>query len=303
MRSTMNKALLMLLLAGCSGFIEKRAADSTLKLLRSGNVAVRRLADVELAREAAPGGVVQLTVFAAAYPDHRGFRELYAESLCQYATGFVFDDWEAASFAGNADETKRLATRLDKLLASCVDASLDLLPPTWRAAAADADRWKALLPSAKREHVPFLLQIGSAQVVTLAIAPLKGGIAGLDRAIATLTRCTELAPGFRDAQGEILLGSILAGRSRFFGGPNGEAQLAAARRFLGPGGIMVDVMYARGVAVAQQNRTLFQRSIDAALAADLTRWPERRLENELARIKAARYAAAIDTLIPPPAAP
>lgn len=297
----MNKSLLALLviLAGCSSFIEKKAASSTYQILQRGNVAARRLADVELARAAAPGGIVQMAAFAAAYPDHRGFRALYAESLCQYAAGFVFDDWEAASLGGRADDARRIATRLEGLLATCIDLNLALLPKAWRAAGSDHARWKALLPSVKRDQVPFLLHIASAEAVRVALDPLRAGIPRLDRAIATLTRCTAVSPGLRDAEGEILLGSLLAGRSRFFGGPDGEAQFAAARRLAGPSSVLVDVMYARAVAVARQDRALFLRHLEAALAADLSRWPDRRLANELARIKAERYRAAIDTLIAP----
>ena len=61
------KLLLVLLLAGCSSFFENKAATSTLKILQQSNVAARRLADVQLAREAAPGGVVQLAAFATAH--------------------------------------------------------------------------------------------------------------------------------------------------------------------------------------------------------------------------------------------
>lgn len=43
---------------------------------------------------------------------------------------------------------------------------------------------------------------------------------------------------------------------------------------------------------------LFTATLENVLAADVTRWPERRLANELARAKAARYLAAIDRLIP-----
>ena len=289
---------LAFVLASCSSFIEKRAASSTYEILRRGNVAARRLPDVELARAAAPGGIVQMAAFAAAYPKHRGFQELHAESLCQYAIGFVFDDWEAASLGGRPDDARRIATRLAGLLAACIDANLALLPAAWRAAT-DPARWTALLPSMKPAHVPFLLSIASAEAVRVALEPLAG-VRLLDRVVATLARCIEVSPGLRDSEGEILLGTLLASRSRFVAGPNGEAQLAAARRQLGPTAILVDVMYARGIAVARQDRVMFLRLLDQALAADLSRWPERRLANEIARIKAERYRGAVDTLIPPP---
>lgn len=295
----MNKTLILLLtLAGCSGFIEKRAASTTFEVLQHGNAAARRLGDVELAREAAASGIVQMATFADAYPKHRGFREMHADALCQYAKGFVFDDWEAASLAGRTDDAKRIAARLGGLLTTCIDLNLALLPETWRAAAADNARWTALLPSATREQVPFLLHIASAEAVRVAVDPMTAGIPRLKRAIATLTRCTEVSPGLRDAEGEIMLGSLLAGMSRFLGGANGEAQFATARKLLGPSAIIVDVVYARSVAVARQDRALFLRSVDAALAADLSRWPDRRLSNELARIKAERYRTAVDALIP-----
>ena len=286
------KLLLVLLLAGCSSFFDNKAATSTLNILQKANVAARRLADVQLAREAAPGGVVQLAAFAAAYPKHRGFRVLHAEAVCSYSIGFVFDDWDAASIAGR-DEAPVIAKRLEGLLATCVDLNLELLPAAWR----DTAQWKALLSSLTRAQVPYVLQIASAEAARIALDPISS-MQRLERTITTLSRCIEVAPGARDAEGEILLGTLLAGRARFFGGPDGEAQFAAARRLLGSGAVLVDVMYARGIAVARQDRALFTRHLDAALAADVSAWPDRRLANELARVKAGRYRDAIDALIP-----
>jgi hypothetical protein len=67
---------------------------------------------------------------------------------------------------------------------------------------------------------------------------------------------------------------------------------------LGRSAILVDVVYARSIAVARGDRELFLRHLDAALAVDLSRFPDRRLSNELARLKAERYRAAVDSLIP-----
>lgn len=288
---------------GCASFINKRAASTTYDVLQRSQQAARRLPDVQLAREALPGGIVQLEAFALAYPHHAGFRQMHAESLCQYATAFIFDDWEDASLAGRSDDATRISARLGPLLAACADANLALLPPVWRDARARGnDAWDALVAKATRAEVPALLRIASSDAVLLALDPSRH-LAKLGSLIETLTRCTQLAPGFHDADAELLLGTLLANRSRFLGGDNGTQHFEAARRSLGEGALLVDVMSARGLAVARQDRTLFTTTLDRVLSADVTRWPDRRLANELARIKARRYLAAVDKLFPAPAAP
>ncbi|HLL22070.1 MAG TPA: TRAP transporter TatT component family protein [Kofleriaceae bacterium] len=294
----MKCAALVLALAGCTSFIEGKAADTTYRILERGNVAVRRTADVELARDAMPGGIFQLQAFATAYPGHRGFKAMYAETLCQYANAFVFDDWEDASLGGRTADATRIATRLDTLLASCVDANLALLPTPWRAAHAEGGAaWKAVVAGAERRHVTQLLWIASADAVRLALDPMRG-LARLDGIIAALARCIELAPGFHEADAELLLGTLYAGKSRFLGGPDGAAQFATAKKTLGDGALLVDVLYARGVLVAKQDRAAYTATLERVLAADVTKWPDRRLANELARIKARRYLAAVDLLVP-----
>lgn len=289
---------------GCSSWINARAARATYDVLQRSQEAARRLPDVQLAREAMPGGIVQLEAFALAYPDHAGFQQLRAESLCQYTVAFVFDDWEDASLTGRTDDAARLAARLGPLLAACVDANLDLLPPAWRDARARGDEaWSALLAKATKAQVPALLRIASSDAVQLALDPIRN-LPKLGPLLETLTRCTRLAPGQNNADGELLLGTLHAGRSRFLRGDDGTRHFEAARKSLGEGALLADVMYARGVAVARQDRGLFVTTLERVLAADVTRWPERRLANELARVKARRYLAAIDKLIEaPPAAP
>src|SRR4051812_38374126 len=103
---------LLLALTGCSGFINKQAAESTYGILEKSQAAARRQGDVELARAARPSGIIQLEAFALAYPDHRGFKLLHAESVCAYAIAFVFDDWEDAQLGGRSEEAVRLGARV-----------------------------------------------------------------------------------------------------------------------------------------------------------------------------------------------
>src|SRR5690606_29707323 len=268
------------------------------RIVERSQVAARRLAELERARVAIPGGLVQLEAFALAYPDHRGFRLLHAETLCQYAVAFVFDDWEDAHLLGRDAEAARLGARVQKLADACVEANLALLPAAWRAARArGGDAWSARIAAATRDQIPQLLWITTADAITLALAPLAniGKLAsirkGLERSIA-------LRPGFHDSDAELLLGTLVAGQSRFLGGPDGSAWFARARRQRGQGTLLVEVMFARGTLVAQRDRARFAATLRQVLAADVTRWPERRLSNELARRKAERYLAVIDRFFP-----
>lgn len=283
---------------GCSSLVNKQAAASTYRILIKSQEAAKRQSDLELARAAIPGGLLQLEAFSLAYPEHAGFKALHAETFCQYAVAFVFDDWEDATLGGRATEAAQLAERLRPLVATCADLSLALLPRAWREArAAGADAVRGLLAGTRREHVAPLLWLATTDAVLIALDPLRN-FGRLPTVEAVLTRCTELAPGFRDAEAELLLATLQAGRGAVFGNADGQAWFARARARAGEGALMIDVMYARGAAVTRKDRALFVATLERVLAADVTRWPERRLGNELARRKARRYLAAAATLIP-----
>lgn len=290
--------VLLVSLGACAGFIEKRAAETTYRIVEKSQVVGRRQADLELARAAMPSGIFQLEAFVLAYPSHRGLKELRAESLCQYGQAFVFDDWEEAELTGQTADAKERAKRVTTLAAACVEANLDLLPAAWREARERGDAaWTAKLASATKTHVPALRWIASADAVTLAVDPLRG-FRKLGSILATLERCVALRPGFHDSDAELLLGMLESARSGFLGGADGNARFASARTQLGAGALVVDVMFARGTLVARRDRAAFEKTLGAVVAADLTRWPERRLANELAVRKARRYLAAVERLFP-----
>lgn len=291
--------LVALAIAGCRSFIDNQAADSTYRILSHAQEVGRRQADLELARAAMPGGIFQLETFALAYPNHRGFRLMHAEALCQYAVSFVFDDWEDADLQGKTDAAAELGARVLRLAAACAEANLALLPPALRTARAQgATAWDAVVAKATRAHVPQLLWIATSDALGLAIEPMQH-IANLPSIVAALERCIALAPGFHDSDAEILLGTLEAGRSRFVGGVDGASRFRSARAQLGRGAFLVNVMYARGTLVARQDRAGFAAALQTVIAADFTHFPERRLANELARRKALRYLSAIDRLLPP----
>lgn len=290
--------LIALGLSGCSGFINKQAATSTYRILEKSMEAARRQPDLELAREAMPGGLMQLEAFALAFPDHGGFRTMHTESFCQYVVGFVFDDWEDAKLGGRDAEVERIGTRLAPLLERCIAANLERLPAGWQAAHAKSlDAFIAMLPAAQRAHVPALLWIATASAVRLGMDPLRR-FRELPSIEAMLTRCTQLAPGYDGANAELMLATLTAAKGAVFGGDDGSAKFASARKLAGDGALMVDVMAARGISVAHKDRPGLQAALQRVITTDVARWPDRRLSNELALRKARRYLAASTVLVP-----
>ncbi len=257
--------------ASCGGFIDHQAATSTLKILKRANEVAAHEADLQLAREALPAGIFQLAAFAKAYPDEPAFAEMHTESLCQYAAAFVFDDWEDASLG--ARDPAPIAARLQLLLHECAMANTPANTP-------NNMRWLA-----------------TTDALLIAIDPVHN-LGKLPATIATLEKTIAVAPGEHEADSEMLLGTLRAAMSPLFHGPDGGAEFDAAKKQLGEGALLVDVMFARSVAVARKDRALFEARLHHVLEADPARWPERRLSNELARQKARRYLAAEATLLP-----
>lgn len=256
-------------------------------------LAAGRQSDLELARLALPGGIVQLEAFALAYPSHKQFRVMHADAICQYTVGFVFDDWEDATLLGRPDEATRLASRLSRLLSQCEASVLALLPPRFRGPDVVAQ-----LPSATRAEAPWLLWLGSLGAVRIALDPMRE-FGNLGKVQALLSRSAALSPGFRDAEAELLLGTLSAAAGALGGGGDPVAYFAQARRAVGPSGLIVEVMYARAVAVARKDPALFESTLTRVLSTDLAQWPDRRLANELAVVKARRYLAAQAALFTP----
>jgi hypothetical protein len=293
-------------LAGCSGFIQRRAASSTHSVMKRSSIAVQRGDDIELARAAAPGGLVQLEAFHLAYPGHRGFVELLAEGYCQYASGFLNDDWERAVLGGDGKAAMRLRTRTLRLLDRCIDYGLTLLGSDWKAAYARGPAaMSRMVAAAGKSDVQGMTWVAVGIATAIGMNPLDlGRLRFLSVTEAMLDRVVALDEDFRDATAHVLLGALDSSRPRFLGGnpEAGKRHFARARALTRGGSLMVDVVFARTYAVATKNRALFRKTLQRVLQADPTRWPERRLANEMAKAKARTYLAAEERIFKPSSA-
>lgn len=292
--------------SGCAGFIEKRAADSTYSVMQRSSVAVQRASDVELARAAAPGGLVQLEAFHLAYPNHRGFVELLAEGYCQYASGFLHDDWEELVLAGDTAGADRVRDRTLNLLDQCVHWGLRLLDDEWKQAYdAGPAELDARIAGADDDDVAGMSWVAVGMVTSIGMNPMDPQrMRYLPTADKLLERIVELAPAHRDAMALVMLGALDSSRPAFLGGdPDaGERHFERARELTRGEVLVVDVVFARTYAVAVKDRTLFRETLERVVEANTARWPERRLTNEMAIQKARMYLDAEAALFGDPPA-
>jgi predicted anti-sigma-YlaC factor YlaD len=108
-----------------------------------------------------------------------------------------------------------------------------------------------------------------------------------------VTRALELDEGYYHAGGHMIFGALFGGMSKTLGGDPEKARKhfdralsLTRRRFL-----LVQVMYAKTLAVQLQDPALFKKLLDEVLAADLSIFPEQKLANVAAKRRARRLLA------------
>jgi hypothetical protein len=277
----------------------KFTVDTTSKVLERAQPAMRQEADYEMAARSLPATLKTIEGFHLVDPDNRRLKMILAEGYCQYATGFVEDEWEAAELDKRFDEAEYHAQRATKMFLRCMGYGLELLGGDWdMAIAGDIDSFRKRVAGADGDQRDGMLwtAIGLAG----AINQNKDDIAlvsHLPKARAMLERVVELddADGARDpatrALPHIALASMAVAMSRALGGDPklGARHFQRAMELTRKKFLLVQVFYARRYAVAVQNRELFHKSLVEVLQTDPAVWPDQRLANEIAHRKARRY--------------
>src|SRR5688572_22645091 len=103
----------LLLLSACN--IQKLTVNTTSKVLVRAQPAIRQEADYEMAARAIPASLKTVEGFHVVNPDNESLTRILAEGYCQYATGFVEDEWEVAELDKKFDEAEYHAQRATKM--------------------------------------------------------------------------------------------------------------------------------------------------------------------------------------------
>jgi tetratricopeptide (TPR) repeat protein len=300
-RSSIHSFILIttLLLVATACDMGKFTVNTTSKVLVRAQPSIKQEADYELAARAIPATLKTVEGFHVVNPDNESLTRILAEGYCQYATGFVEDEWEVAELDKRFDEAEYHAQRATRMYLRCMGYGLELLGGDWsKALAGDVPSFQAKVAGLDADARDGMLwtAIGLAGAINQNKDDISM-VAHLPKARALLERVVQLddAEGDRDpatrALPHIAIASMAVALSKALGGDPklADRHFKRAMELTQNKFLLVKVFYARRYAVAVQDREAFHKSLVEVLETDPAIWPDQRLANEIAHRKARRY--------------
>jgi len=288
-----------LLFGGCS--MRQLAVDQTASILRDALPAFEKEWDYELVEDAFPGTIKIMEGFLQSGPANPDLLLLTAQAYTSYAMVVLEDRWERAE--EDSEEADHIARRAREMYLRGHRLGLRLLElrhPGLRAdLAKDNETLERRLAACGPEDVPGLFWAGM---------PLAGAvnvsrndvtmIAFMPKAKALVRRAVELDEVYYHAGSHMVLGSLYGSMGPSLGGDPAKAKKhleraleLTKRRFL-----LVQVMYAKTLAVQLQDRGLFDELLREVLDAKLEILPQQKLANVAAKRRARRLLQRADEL-------
>jgi TRAP transporter TatT component family protein len=283
----------LVLLAACN--MTTFTADQTAPVLKAAVPAFNQESDPQLAREAAPGQLKTVEGFLMASPKNEIFLKLLAQGYCEYAFGFLESDAEDARFAKQQAKSDELARRASGLYFRCMNYGLRLLGNGWdKALFGTNDAFARKLKSAVKDDVPglFWTGLGLGSAINLNRDDIEI-VAYLPRVEMIFQRTVELDETFYNAGGHMVLGMLWTAAPRAMGGDpeKGLKEFQRCIQMTQGKYLMPQVLLAISYGTIMQDRKFFHELLVKVLQTSPAIWPEERLANELAHIKARRYLA------------
>ena len=263
-------------LAGCS--FNSLALRSTSRLLDRGASAVYDEPDPQFAREAMASQLKLIEVLLQNAPQDPRLNRLAAEGFGGYAFLFV-EDSQPERAKGFYLRGRDYALR-----------SLSRRPGFSRIAASTADELDQDLKSAAKADVPALFWAAFCWSGFINLSKdSPEAVAQLPQAVAMMQRVHELDPAYYFAGPDLFFGVYFASRPRLLGGDTeqAKARFAAAERLTDGKYLMTYVLEAKTLAVALQDRALFESLLAKVREAPAGSLPQARLADEVAKLKAA----------------
>lgn len=290
-------ALWSISLAACD--VGKLTVNTTSKVLDRGKYAIKQEPDFDLAARAIPGSLKTVESFHMVDPDNHRLTNILAEGFCQYASGFIEDEWEVALLAKNFEEAEYQSERASKSFLRCMGYSLHILGKKWKVAMVgtleDVQKRAKKTGWGNRDALLWA-GVGLAGAVNHN-KDSPGMVAQVTKARVIIDRVIELDDKHKQkdtskrAMAHVVRGMLYLALPQALGGEPeaGKAEFDRALEITENKFLLVKVLLARRYAVALQDRELFHKTLIEVLQTDPAIWPEQRLANEIAHRRAKRY--------------
>ncbi|MBN2361843.1 MAG: TRAP transporter TatT component family protein [Deltaproteobacteria bacterium] len=293
------RVVLLFVLAAAAGCIRQFVVDSAADALVGGGMGGSLFAsddDPELVAEALPFGLKVMEALHREAPEHRGLCVALAAGFTQYAQGFVAPRATDAELkVANAIElrTKKLHLRGHRYGLQALELAHPGFIKKWETDPATA------VAALGRDEVDAIYWTGAPLAAAIAISASDMRlVAELPKAEALMKRALELDPDWNEgALHEFFIS--YEGRSDALGGSPQRARehFERARDLTRGQKASVFVAFCEAVAIKQQDRPLFDRLIERALAIDPDAEPRYRLANLIAQERARWLRDHVDGLI------
>lgn len=281
--------MLVAAIAGVGCSTERLAANTAIDLALRTRPSFAAESELELARAAAATGLKQLEGFMLVTGKRSDLVALLAEGFCGWGAGFVQDAWEVEVLERGGDGAAQVASARSAF-ARCARYAQWLLPAELAAIleAPEPGASQALARARPRDAAPLYWLVTAHATLLGMTGELRLALL-VPRMIAVLRRVVALAPELEHGQARLLLGVLLAVTPVGGDVEEGARQLALARQQSAGKLLIVEVLTARALAVARQDRAQFRALLAGVLRTSPAIWPEQRMSNELAHRMARRY--------------
>ncbi len=267
-------------LGACS--MGQMVARSSLPILESGNVAMNRETDLDLARAAIPANLKLVEGLIQELPGNADLRLQAAQGFYGFAYGFVEDEDSARA---SALYRRGLEHALQALSSSGFRGDITTMSP---------EELKQQLTTLERAAVPALFWSASCWAKWIDMNrndPAR--IAEMGKAAALMERVLELDENYYHGGAHLFFGVFYGSRPPMFGGDFARSakHFEKARAITKGKLLIVDMLQAQYLAHQQLDREQFHERLSAVVNAPPDIYPDMALVNAIAQRKARQLLA------------
>lgn len=284
-------------LSGCD--IGKLTVNTTSKVLERGQPAIKQESDFLLAERAIPASLKTVEAFHMVDSGNLRLKRILAEGFCQYASGFIEDEWEIAQIKKDFESIEEHSIRASKSFIRCMGYGAEMIGEDFiKTLWGDTEVFLKKVRELGPEHRDGLMwaSIGLAGMINHnkddqnVISHLTKAKETLE-IIVTWDDASPPKDSVYQALPHLALGLAKTALSKEFNGDpeGGRKNFERALALTNNKFLLAKVYLARRYAIAVQNQGLFHQTLINVLQTDPAIWPEQRLANEIAHRRAKRY--------------